>query len=466
LRPFTASELRGNAIAPPLAASGHFGSLEWQEIPSSATLWYNSNFAYGWNDGAVWRGRGATLAAEGGVAARWKFITATVDPLLFVAENRAFPLMGGDRTTVDPFSDPLSPKGIDRPQRFGSGSYGAITPGQSSLRLEGLGLTAGVSSGNFWIGPMAEWPLVLGNNAAGFPHAFAGSSHPWNIGIGRIHGRLFYGTLEQSAYSNAPDSIAHRLASGAIGVFQPALLPGLEIGAIRFFSYARPREGFGWADLRKPFEAFLKEHVTGDPGATFNSSADNQIASVFARWVFPGSGFEIYGEYGRDDHNWNARDAILEPDHAATYGVGFRRAWNSGGSLRGIRGELISLDPSTLARERGQGSKFAHSKELQGHTELGQALAVGFGALNGAGEMLAYDRFLSAREYTSVFVSRMVVREEVASPSIDAMYSIGFDRVRVVRGWASHTGLTAVRELNRYFDHDATNLLFTFGISR
>jgi hypothetical protein len=463
MRPFTSAELRSNPVDVAVPRGGKAGGFQWQEIPASATLWYNSNFAYGWNDGAVWRGRGATVAAEGGVVAQWRFLTATVDPIVFVSENRAFPLMGGDRTTVSPYSDPLAPRNIDRPQRFGPDAYGVVSPGQSSFRAEALGLTAGVSTANFWIGPMSEWPLILGNNASGFPHAFMGSSHPWNIGIGKIHGRVFYGTLGQSAYSNAPDSISRRLTSGAIGVFQPAMLPGLEIGAIRMFLYARPKSGFGWGDFRKPFEAFLKEHVTGDPGATFNSSADNQLASAFARWVFPGSGLEFYGEYARDDHNWNGRDAILDPDHSAMYGFGLRKAWKRGTSLNGLRAEVVSLDPSTQARERGQGSKYAHSKELQGHTELGQTLGVGFGALNGAGEMLAYDRFSSPREFTSVSVSRMVMRERVAAPSIDAMYSVGVERVRLFRGIPIRTGITGVLELNRYFSSDVGNILLTFG---
>jgi hypothetical protein len=311
---------------------------------------------------------------------------------------------------------------------------------------------------------MTEWPLVLGNNASGFPHAFAGSSHPWTIGIGRIHGRVFYGTLAQSRYSNAPDSISRRLTSGAMGVFQPGVFPGLEIGAIRFFDYKRPVNGFGWADLRKPFEAFLKEHVAGDPGATFNTSADNQLASLFARWVFPGSGFEIYGEYGREDHNYNARDAILDPDHSASYGLGLRRAWTVGPVLHGLRAELVSLDPSTLARARAQGAKYAHSAELQGHTELGQGMAVGFAVLNGAAETIAYDRFRSPGEVSTVSLSRIVIREAAASPSIDAMFSASVDRTTRFRGTSLRLGITAVYEANRYFGADAGNILFTLGL--
>jgi hypothetical protein len=99
------------------------GDLTWQLLPVSGTLWYNSTYPYGWNDGAVWRGRGATAALDGGIALRWKAFSATVDPIAFVAENRGFPLMAVSRPTSSQFADPAFPNNIDRPQRFGDRTY-------------------------------------------------------------------------------------------------------------------------------------------------------------------------------------------------------------------------------------------------------------------------------------------------------------------------------------------------------
>jgi hypothetical protein len=115
---------------------------------------------------------------------------------------------------------------------------------------------------------MSEWPFVLSNNAAGFPNVFVGSSRPWNILIGSIHGRVFYGELRQSAYTTIADSLARRFTSGAIGSFSPRFIPGLELGAARIFEYAWPTGGLGWGDLRKPWEPFLKKNIRGDPSVS------------------------------------------------------------------------------------------------------------------------------------------------------------------------------------------------------
>jgi hypothetical protein len=469
IRPFTRSQLRELGQAD--TSTGALTSLlaptavQVDRLPVTASLWYNTTFPFGWNDGAVWRGRGATVAASGGVQAEAGRLTVTLDPLLWISENRAFPLMPPDSAEANPYSNPQWATKIDRPQRFGASSYGGFDPGQSSIRVDGFGLTGGLSTENQWIGPMTEWPFVLGNNAAGFPHLFAGSDRPWNVVIGHIHGRLFYGRLSQSAFANTPDTARTRFASGIAGIFAPNFPRGLEIGFVRMFQYVWPTEGLGFGDFRKPFEAFLKEKVQGDPNAPFNDSADNQVASAFARWVFPHSGVEVYGEYGRDDHNWNARDAILEPDHAAVYGLGARKAWKSAeGGLSGLTVEMFSFEPSILSRSgRAQNQVYVHHRVRQGHTERGQNLGVGFAAVDGGGMLVRRDHFAPDGSGQSWSVSRMVVRERVVSPSVDVQYALAGDRVKRFGAIETTTGLTVVYEMNRYFGADAGNVMLTMG---
>jgi hypothetical protein len=440
------------------------GGFIWQVLPISGSFWYNSTYPFGWNDGAVWRGRGVTAAAEGGVAVRWKALSATVDPSGFLAENRAFPLIPISSTATTPFAD-VQFFNIDRPQRFGNKSYGQLSGGQTTIRIDALGMTAGVSTANQWIGPMSEWPFLLGNNAGGFPHFFAGSSSPWNVGIGTIHGRIFYGGLSQSAYMSNPDTISGRLISGVQGSFSPRFLRGLEIGAGRIFEYAWPTRGFGSRDFRKPLESFLKEHVPPDPGLHVNQSADNQLASVFARWVLPSSGFEVYGEFGRDDHNWNGRDAILEPDHDATYGLGLRKAWlGDNGATIGLRCEIFNMETSTLARARAQGMVYGHTYSRQGHTEMGQILGAGFAAISGGGSMLQVDRFLPNGEQASVSLTRMVTREQNAEPSVDLQYALAAERTRRIASLHVSYGVTGVYNVNRYFAADVGNVMLSASL--
>ncbi len=281
---------------------------------------------------------------------------------------------------------------------------------------------------------MTVFPYVLGNNAAGFPHAFVGTSTPRNIGIGRLHGRVIYGKIDQSAYSPVDTGLRVRFASGLVGVLEPRGFPGLELGAARFFHIAWPAGGPTSEYYTHLFEAVLKSRLSRvfSPAGADKQSADNQLASVFARWVLPHSGAEIYAEYGREDHNWNGRDLIVEPDHSASLGYGIRKAWLSGGTLRTIGLESINFEESTLARHRPQGGAYYHTFTRQGHTQLGQMLATSLVG-SGAGTNVSYARYAPAG-MTRLSWTRLVQSDPGRSGgSPNAKHAIEYER-SVVRG--------------------------------
>src|SRR5437762_395656 len=85
---------------------------------------------------------------------------------------RSFSLMANGDTGKLVYADGLHPTTIDRPQRFGNRAYAVIDAGQSTLRLDAGPVTAGISTANQYWGPAAEYPAILGNNAAGIPHVF------------------------------------------------------------------------------------------------------------------------------------------------------------------------------------------------------------------------------------------------------------------------------------------------------
>jgi hypothetical protein len=450
----------GNRHIPRLA-----GTLSLSALPADIGFVYNTTYPFGWNDAAVWKGRGTTLIAEGGAEFAWGILTATVKPLVFYSENRLFSLLPVADTGSSPFADAFAPRTIDRPQRFGDASFVRVDPGQTMVRVDLFGLTAGVSTANQWLGPMSEWPYILGDNAAGFPHVFAGIQEPLNVGIGRIQGRLFYGRLSQSDFTTVPDSSSYRFTTGIVGIFLPRGLPGLELGAARMFEYRWPDAGLSWPDFRKPFESILKEFVKGDPGMRFNRSADNQEASAFVRWVVPGSGFEAYAELGREDHNWNLRDFIASPDHSASHGLGARKAWrDTDSTLHGFRIETIDLDPSILARTRKQGFKYTHALTRQGHTEEGQLLGVGFTAIDGGGALIGWDWLKRNGNLGSMSLSRLVMHEQTESPALDVMYAFSADRSRRKGLFDVTVGLSIVYEMNRDFGGDAGNVQLRSGI--
>ena len=387
VRPFSAKVLR--KIAP--SDSGHPWASQFRLRPATRANFefiqpeavgiLNTTFPYGYNDGPIWAGRGVTLAASGGVRGQYGPLSFTLAPQVFVAQNAGFPLAPNGRTGAQAFGDAYS-FGIDLPQRFGDGAYGRFDPGQSSVQLSVAHLTVGVSTANEYWGPAREEPFLLGNNAAGFVHAFAGTDGPVALGPVTVNLRLIAGRLDQSAYSYADFANRRRYISGVVATFGVKQLPGLEIGGGRLFENIWPDSGFGFGDVVRPlFQNFLKSNLNSKFGNA-GDRPDNQLASIFGRWAFPRSGFEVYGEYGREDNAWDMRDLLLEPDHDVAYSLGVSRLWKRpGNELLVFRGELFNSAMTDLNRVRAQSPAYMHSPILQGHTQRGQVLGApsGFG---------------------------------------------------------------------------------------
>jgi hypothetical protein len=450
-------------------------------LPVNAVLRYNSAFPYGSNDGAVWAGRGLTAALDAGFAFRVGLLSGTFNPIAFIAQNRVFQLQANGSAS-NPFADPLFPANVDRPQRFGRRAYSRVDPGESTLRLDWVGLAAGVSTANMGWGPMENYPYILGGNAPGFLHAFVGTSAPAPIWIGRIHAKVIWGQLEQSAYSPVSgtsyyssmlESGTKRFASGIVGVFEPRGVEGLELGGARFFHSLWPKGGIPSSYLRKPFGAIFKIGLITPPASALGPDAgidDNQLASIFARWAFPKSGFEAYAEYGREDHNYDRRDLAQEPDHSRTYGLGIRKVVSVDSThLTALRAEMINYEMPTLGRNRFEGGIYLHGALRQGHTNRGQVLGSDAGVGSGGGSLVAWDKY-DRHGSTSIGWTR-TIREQngtfyiagIPSLANDVENAITFARVRYLGKAEISTGVTLVREFNRDLRADAWNMNLTFG---
>jgi hypothetical protein len=448
-------------------------ALQLQWIRPSTRLDYNSAFPYGSNDGAVWVGRGLTSSVQAGFGARYGPLSLVVAPVAFRAENAEFELVRSGLAERFVFAESRFAEHIDLPQRFGDEPYVRIDPGQTTLRLDAGGIALGASTANQQWGPGQEHPIILGNNAAGFPHLFLGTARPLNVWVGRVHGRMIAGRLEQSDFSTVqhPDS-TRRFASGLVATFTPRGAPGLEVGASRFFHVPWPREGVPGDYLLKPFEELLKKRLADRDtvGNDTKQSADNQLASLFARWLFPESGFEIYGEYGRDDHNWNTRDLILLPDHMSAYMLGFQKLWKRAPrEWVVVRGELLNSRFSHIHRVRTQNPFGVHGFTRQGHTHRGQMLgsAAEFG---GGGSVLAAD-YLHSRGRWSVSWSRAQRGDNlryydtrtIDPRGLDVIHALGAEALWFQGRWELQAGLTSAYDFNRNFAEDALNWNLSLG---
>ncbi|HEY5492328.1 MAG TPA: hypothetical protein VIK25_14145 [Gemmatimonadaceae bacterium] len=331
---------------------------------------FNSAYPWGYNDGAMWQGKGVNVAATFGFGAKWRWISLRVEPVLFRAQNGNFQLLGDTTRGDNAFVDQQRPGTIDLPQRFGRLPYKRIDPGQSELRVDVGPVAAGVSTMNSFWGPGIRHSLLMGGNSAGFPHLFLGTSRAWRTPIGRLAGQLVYGKLSQSEYApGAPTT--DRFGSGLVASWQPPSGRGFEVGMSRFYHREWPVGGPRLGDLTVPFGSLFENFQVSRGGA-----ADNQLISIFARWRAEEDGFEFFGEFGKNDRNGSGRDLALEPEHNSAWLMGFAKTYHLQESqFWMVRAEYANGRIGSIQRlGRWQSTFYDHNPITQGHTERGQLL--------------------------------------------------------------------------------------------
>ncbi|MHB1265133.1 MAG: capsule assembly Wzi family protein [Gemmatimonadaceae bacterium] len=352
--------------------------------PFARTIW-NSSFPFGMNDGPLWAGKGVTQEVGGGVQVGWGPLTVQLAPVVFWAQNASFPLVASTTTGSGVFADPSGL--VDRPQRFGNGSYARFDAGQTTVQLASGGFGIGISTANEIWGPGAVHPLVMGINAAGIPRGFFGTTRPLDVWVGRLQGRAIIGSLRATPYAPSDGTNGDRVLSGVVGSFSPRNSQ-IEVGAARIFERRGRTPTIG--DLDRVFEGLLKGNVRGTAYEDPLRPVENQIASVFARAMLRPS-LEVYAEFYRDDHAWDSRDLLVEPEHSSGTMVGVRRVWRpvDDGPMRSLLIEVVNGRPPTLQRVREQGPLQAHWALKAGHTNRGQL--IGSDALfGGSGAVMSY----------------------------------------------------------------------------
>ncbi len=350
------------------------------------TVW-NSQYPYGANDGLLWAGRGVSQLLSGGVAFRAGAFSAALAPEVTWSENRFFDTYSNGLPGPLRFGNAYYPAAIDFPQRFGAGPFATWGPGQSYLRVDHWNVAVGLSTENLWLGPGVRNAIILSNAGPGFPHAFLGTSRPADIWIGKAEALLFWGRLDRTDYIAGG---GHPLVNGLALTYEPRWVPGLYLGFARMFTQS-------WKDLtvRKwlaVFQTLEKKHLRSIyPGG--DNPEDNQIASLFARWVFPESGLEIYGEWAREDYNVSIESELRAPDHGQAFTLGLQKVFTRAGE-RLVR---VHLETTVLQEMSGFGTKrwpmvyYIHPNDL-GFTNRGQLLGAWIGP-GGSSQTFAVDVF-------------------------------------------------------------------------
>lgn len=345
--------------------------------PESRSYWRNLKPG-GINNGAVWEGRGLTSSFSTGLYFNYRFLSASIRPLIIYNQNQSFALSRYPvRSGRSEFSSPFN--NVDTPQRFGSQSFWTFDPGPSYIKAVFKGFEGGFSNQNRWWGPALHYPIIMSNNGPGFWHFFTGTNEPKNVYIGNLETTLIWGKLLESDFFDGQSFNDERYITGITLSLNPRYIPNLTLGISRVFYRTLPPEGIPVNDLFRVFEAFSKISFVSDDTPSGDDEF-SQMLSLHGRWVFPESGFEVYGEWSRNDHSWNLRDAIGEPEHSRGYMAGIQKIFGlSNSNLFAINAELVHLETSKTQNVRAHPSYYSHHIVHQGYTHKGQILGVGYG---------------------------------------------------------------------------------------
>lgn len=367
---------------------------------------YNSKIPFGENNGAAWYGKGLNTEFQGGVFATSEYVTVTFRPHFIYTQNNDFLVprfVPRDAEGNVQFGDETLGFGIDRPFRFGPDSYTTLDLGQSSARIHYKGIEAGISNEPLWWGPGVRYALTLSNNGPGLKHTFLGTRFPLKIplNIGKFEFKLIGAWPDDSEYYvNAEQTDQRRFMSGLNLIFSPAFAPNLHLGFTRAVHQYISDEGLSISDFKNAINFSNRQTAAGQ-------NAQNELISVYFRWVFPESHAEVYGEYYREDSFLDSRDLFLEPDHDRAYTIGFQKIIESNWiDFFKVNLELNSLVPNRLDEVRPQAYYYTHGIIEQGHTNGGQILGAAIGP-GSESQFLGVDGYFSKGK-VGLFVQRVV----------------------------------------------------------
>lgn len=370
----------------------------------------NSALPRGENDGAVWAGKGPSARVIAGLDAGFGPLRITILPELVYSSNEFFeaePLFARiPNAGRSPYSSPWNvvPVSIDAPVRFGPNKTVRVAPGQSSVSVRTGGVEFGVTTENEWWGPGIRTAIVLSDNAEGFPRAFVKTSTPKATRIGTVDARLTWGGLTESKFFDNDPANDLRYWSAFALTWTPRHEPDLTIGIARaVFATAA-----GWGGVAaRPLHAFLparRAAAKSISDTTFQPGRD-QIFSLFGRWIFPGYGFEAYGELARAELPSSLRDLLQDPGHSQGYTFGAQWVGRPGrlGKLR-LQGEHSYLERDGSYARRPVETIYTSRSVQQGYSNRGQVIGAGMGQ-GSSGELIAAD--MIAKNYSvGAFVSR------------------------------------------------------------
>lgn len=382
--------------------------------------WYNSfNTAtpYGQNDGALWQGKGYNSSLTGGARLEAFGFEVTLKPQLSFSQNLSFDTLGG---VFGNNYGAFFSQSIDLVERYGDKAFWTYDWGDTEVRYSWRTFTVGFGTQSPWLG--ASWlnPMLGSNNAATYPKVDIGLRRTkvylpfcdWYIGD--IEGRIWVGRLSNSDYFEASPDYKDRMITAMSASYSPSFIPGFTFGLNRIFMTKWKTE-----NLQYIARLFTRSKIN----STFTENDEDQKFSIFANWKLPKAGFELYGEFGRDDFSPNED---TNPFHTAIYTVGAKQSvpikltklfpkWKNAIDLNSeIIFEWNNFEMSQNYQFYGAYlGYYSHGHISQGYTNKGQIIGAGSGYL-GNSQYLAW-RIYYPKGSTMLFFHRH-------SPNTNSIY--------------------------------------------
>jgi hypothetical protein len=403
--------LRGEAVVSPRDLLRSASALTRLDAP--AAIWaldpelrlvHNSAIPFGPNDGVLWAGRGASMLARAGIAARAGSVRLILAPEFVFAANAGFvDLVPPAWNETDPH-DYLPPwqvddHSIDLPYRMGAERQTRLHPGQSALFVEAGPLAAGAATENHWWGPGIRNALLLSNNAPGFGHLFLRTARPLETPAGRLEARWISGALRDSEWYARSRGVERGWRSFSAAAVALAPSRDLAVGAAR--TVHSPAAG-PFAALGSGARVFTRWRREPDPDS---DRRFEQILALWGRLLVPGEGAEVYVEWARTRLPSGLRDLAETPEHTQGYTIGLQWLRPAGsGDLR-LQAEHTYVEESPTFRWRSGGSWYTSELVPQGYTHEGQVLGAWVGP-GGSGQWAAVD-WLRGPGRAGIFAGRV-----------------------------------------------------------
>jgi hypothetical protein len=380
--------------AAPDSAAFHDSLPHWRAVRPTLRFAWNSDLPNAGNDAALWAGRGTNFSLTGGVewlralrSPPFQWLEIVLSPELDYSQNLPFPDDPGRAPGRQPgrsaFSSPwhTGQSSADLPLRFGDRSIRSIGLGQSSITIVTDRVAFGASNASEWWGPALRNTLLFSDNAAGVPRLFARTAQPIRTRFGDLEGRAIIGALTESPFFDEDPGNNTRSLSGLLVTYRPAIDTGLTLGLSRLVM-ARATSNLGVVqhalDVVLHYEPIQPERDTSDAGQSYQHT--DQLFSLFARWIFPASGFETYVEWSRMELPRSIREYLEVPQSTQGYTIGLQWAQpHARASYFRLQGEVTYLEQTQVLPDRPPPDYYTGRAAAQGFTQRGQVLGATIG---------------------------------------------------------------------------------------